>query len=141
MSDKKPTAFSFKEYKVLNFTFADPEDASLSDLALFFSPSAIFKERENRIVVNLGLDVKDKEGTKTLVTCKFRFLFEFTDSTTLDTIPKYFWQNSLAIGFPYIRAFLTTLTTQAGVKAIILPLMNLTDLESGLKENTTVEAD
>lgn len=52
-------------------------------------------------------------------------------------MPSYFYRNSIAIVFPYIRAFISTVTLQANIPPIILPTMNLTSLEIPLKQNTT----
>ncbi|MBK7039827.1 MAG: protein-export chaperone SecB [Bacteroidetes bacterium] len=53
-------------------------------------------------------------------------------------IPTFFYKNCIAIIFPYLRAFLSTLTLQANVKPLILPLMNLSGLEKPLIENTVL---
>lgn len=42
----------------------------------------------------------------------------------------------MAILFPYIRAFVSTVTLQANVMPILLPTVNLSSLESRLRENT-----
>ena len=47
-----------------------------------------------------------------------------------------FYKNSLAIIFPYIRAFISTLTLQSNAGLIILPTLNLTHLEKPFRENT-----
>jgi len=40
--------------------------------------------------------------------------------------------------FPYIRAFVSTLTLQANTKLLKLGLMNLSELEEPLKKNTII---
>jgi preprotein translocase subunit SecB len=65
--------------------------------------------------------------------------FKFEHVTTVETIPDYFYSNSIAILFPYIRAYISILTTQANVPGLILPTLNLTSLEEGLKKRTTVK--
>lgn len=48
-----------------------------------------------------------------------------------------FYANSIAIVFPYIRAFISTVTLQANlVSPILLPTMNLTSLGERLMNNT-----
>ena len=54
-------------------------------------------------------------------------------------IPDFFYPNSLAIIFPYIRAFVSTLTLQANVRPIVLPTVNLMGLTDMLRKETTVE--
>jgi len=65
--------------------------------------------------------------------------FKFEDKPTLEELPTYFYRNSIAILFPYIRAFITNVTTQANLKPLILPTMNLSSLEEPLKQNTKVK--
>lgn len=71
------------------------------------------------------------------VNCLASFLFKGVES--IDDIPTYFYSNSIAIVFPYVRAFVSTLTLQANYSPIVLPTMNLSDLNSQLKEHVTVE--
>lgn len=53
-------------------------------------------------------------------------------------IPNYFYANSLAIIFPYIRAFVSTITLQSNMHPIVLPTVNLMGLSEKLKRNTDV---
>ena len=53
-------------------------------------------------------------------------------------IPEYFYPNSLAIVFPYVRAFVSTITLQANMQPVVLPTINLMGLTEELKEKTTV---
>ncbi|MBQ2321387.1 MAG: protein-export chaperone SecB, partial [Bacteroidales bacterium] len=47
--------------------------------------------------------------------------------------------NSVAIIFPYIRAFVSTISLQANVNPIVLPTINLTGLTGELKRQTKSE--
>lgn len=69
------------------------------------------------------------------MTASFQFSEDVID---IEDIPTYFYANSIAIVFPYLRAFISSLTIQANLKPMILPTMNLTSLSSPLKENVTV---
>ncbi len=51
---------------------------------------------------------------------------------------KFLTENAPAIVFPYVRAYISTLTTQAGIEAIILPTMNLSGMSDLLRQNITV---
>ncbi|EXZ22215.1 pretranslocase subunit SecB family protein, partial [Bacteroides fragilis str. S13 L11] len=57
----------------------------------------------------------------------------------LAEIPNFFYPNSIAILFPYVRAFVSTLTLQANIKPILLPTLNLSSLQDTLRENTTTK--
>lgn len=54
----------------------------------------------------------------------------------LKDIPDFFYANSIAIIFPYIRAFVSTLTLQANIPPIVLPTLNLSQLRTILRDNT-----
>lgn len=62
--------------------------------------------------------------------------FVFSEQIELCNIPSFFYPNSIAIIFPYIRAFISTLSLQANMNPIILPTMNLTSLQEELRNNT-----
>lgn len=79
-----------------------------------------------------------KDGVETNfveVNCFSEFIF--SEQINLCDIPGFFYPNSIAIIFPYIRAFISTLSLQANMNPIILPTMNLTSLQEELKNNTT----
>jgi preprotein translocase subunit SecB len=62
--------------------------------------------------------------------------FSFDQDLELKDIPDYFYRNSLGIIYPYLRAFVSTITFQANLKPpMILPLFNLTELERSFREN------
>jgi preprotein translocase subunit SecB len=67
----------------------------------------------------------------------FKAIFSFTGVEKLEDIPDFFYRNALAIVFPYIRSFVSTLTLQSNSKLIILPTMNLSKLEKPLREKTS----
>lgn len=76
---------------------------------------------------------------KPLVNIRCVAEFGFKNVNTLDDIPPYFYSNSIAILFPYVRAFISTVTLQANVSPIMLPTMNLSSLQEELKKNTKVQ--
>ena len=64
-------------------------------------------------------------------------LFDFKNVETIEDIPDFFYKNSIAILFPYVRAYISLVTTQANVPGILLPTYNLSNLEEKLRNNTT----
>ena len=78
--------------------------------------------------------------TDTEVICVFcEASFSFCDQISFEQIPEYFYPNSVAIIFPYIRAFVSTISLQANVNPIVLPTINLTGLTGELKRQTKSE--
>lgn len=63
------------------------------------------------------------------------YLFE--KSIELDQIDDFFFINAPALLFPYIRAYISTLTNLSGFEPINLPTLNMTKLGDDLKRNTS----
>ena len=62
--------------------------------------------------------------------------YSFQKEIEFADIPPYFYSNSIAILFPYVRAFISNLSLQANFPPMILPTMNLSDLGEELKAHT-----
>lgn len=76
-------------------------------------------------------------GEKPFVEIVCESTFKLKNVNSVEEIPPFFFQNSIAILFPYIRAFVSTITLQANNKPMVLPTMNLSSLEEPLKNSTT----
>lgn len=73
---------------------------------------------------------------KNIVEVECIAIFRFNSELSFENIPEYFYQNSIAILFPYVRAFVSSITLQANVTPIVLDTLNLSLLKEELKENT-----
>ena len=105
-----------------------------------FNPKGIFVTQENIYVLSLQviITINDKNNNvnSEIVNVDCEAKYQFANKLDLEEIPSYFYPNSIAILFPYIRSFVSTLTLQANVNPIVLPTMNLTNLQEELKKNT-----
>lgn len=116
---------------------------SIEEIEIRIIPKGIYQEKEKIyhlevkcLLLSETIESNEKE-TCVDVTCNAEF--EFKEELTLQEIPDYFYPNSIAIIFPYVRAMISTLSLQANCgDTIILPTMNLTNLQEELKSNTTV---
>lgn len=102
---------------------------------LDFLPSGDFYTEKGEYVLNMMFIALTK-NKDTVVKVKCKAVFSFGQSCTIEEIPTYFYSNSIAIIFPYIRSFVSTLTLQANVKPILLPTLNLSTLQEELRRNT-----
>lgn len=113
-----------------------------NDLNISFDVSGEFSFVDNKANYKLNFDFsansRDEENNFIKVACVANFSFENVKS--LEDIPEYFYQNSIAILFPYVRAYVSLITTQANVQPIILPTLNLSQLSIPLKENTKIKS-
>jgi preprotein translocase subunit SecB len=142
MSEVKKASFSFKGYQVRSFSYAEPVNPKIDSLSIDFDPSGTFSKGSGIFEVKFNFKAFIKEGDQSqdVITAILYTAFQFEGKLGLSDVPSYFYRNSIAIVFPYLRAFISNLTLQANVKPIILPILNLSDLEEPLRKNT-VEID
>ncbi len=131
-------AFSLEIYSFnrVNINF----DANTRDeLQIEFRPSGLFKQSESESLYELKIvfTAADKDKQKHMVEIECNATFKFASKIEFNEIPSYFYSNSIAIIFPYIRAFISTVTLQANYQPLVLPTMNLSSLADPLRENTS----
>lgn len=133
--------FSFKKYSVDNFSF-DSESIVDENISIKIDPTGKFISKERSFLLKFEFYAfgKDLGIDKSFVTCTMNAEFVFSENIkTVEDIPSYFYANSIAIVFPYLRSFISSLTVQANIKPFILPTMNLSSLSVPLKEKIVVE--
>lgn len=134
----EPARFSFKRYSFTEAHLSLTDIPNECGISLNFHPTGVF--HCNTGIFSLTLDFtasyeKEQENVN-FAKIVLNADFEFKDITSLGEVPDYFYPNSLAIVFPYIRAFISTLTLQANVRPIVLPTMNLSSLKLEFRNNT-----
>ena len=76
--------------------------------------------------MRLDLATTITNGNETLtISVKAEGYFEFDNDITQELQDKFFKINAPAILFPYIRAYISTLTSLSGIETIILPTLNI----------------
>ena len=138
MKDISQAAFSLDHYKVSKFSFFEPIDDS-EEISIKFRPSGRYNSQNGEFVLSFNFQATSGEQERQLIEATMDAFFKFRKSIDAKEIPEYFYKNSLAIVFPYLRAFISTLTAVANTKPLILPLMNLSMLEEPLRSNTTFD--
>lgn len=99
--------------------------------------SGVFNKDKKTFFLTLRFDAfspKNESEKIVYVECIGTFVFE----EQRDDIEDYFYANAIAILFPYLRAFVSTLTLQANIPPLILPTFNLSLLGPVLKEKTEI---
>lgn len=131
------TAFKLDEYHFTkaSLDFNIPEKA---ELGIEFSPRGVFSSGNSTYELDFDVKVECKETSTEVINVSCAALFSFNEKVAISDIPEYFYPNSLAIVFPYIRAFVSTMSLQANVRPIVLPTVNLMGLTEELKEKTTI---
>ena len=115
--------------------FNIPNDAELN---ISFNPKGVFYVKEARydLVFDVTVDCSETGTEVVKVSCEASF--SFGNKVSIEDIPDYFYPNSLAIVFPYVRAFVSTISLQANVQPVVLPTVNLMGLTEKLKEQTQI---
>lgn len=129
-------AFSLENY-YFDKVSINLENYNDNDFKIAFDPSGKFDKESKRFILSFGFTATCDENEDSFVSINCKGIFKFSEINKLEDIPPYFFRNSVAILFPFLRGFLSMVTIQANVPPILLPTMNLTSLERPLSENTT----
>lgn len=127
-------------FSIINYQFdkidLDLEQQQSNEIKLAFETQGIFLKDSKNFELIFTVKIKDEIGSLPFISVRCKGLFKFENINSFEEIPDFFYRNSIAILFPYVRAFLSLVTTQANVPGVILPTMNLTSLEGELRNNT-----
>ncbi len=131
--------FNLQDYCFTNIQLrlSDLEDENT--LSLGFEPRGIFEEEKKLFKLIFDFKAVAEKSGKVVaeVTCEADY--QFRDAISFEEIPLYFFSNSIAIVFPYLRAMVSTLTLQSNMKRpIILPTMNLSSLQDQLRSQVEI---
>lgn len=138
MNEPSKAAFSFENFKIVSFSLSEPTEnhesisITINPTGKYYTGNGVFEQTIDFVSFEEG-DFK-----KIIAEAKIIAVFTFENPISFSEIPNFFYLNSIAIVFPYIRAFISSLTLQANIKPLILPVLNLTGLDKPLKENTIV---
>lgn len=128
--------FQFKGFEVTESHFIMKKGKTPpKTFNLEFVPSGKLNKSKNEFLLELqtiitGENNAFKADIKTIA------LFTFQKDIEETEFNNYLYVNAPAILFPYIRAYITTLTTLSGINPVILPTLNLSVLGEELKKNT-----
>jgi preprotein translocase subunit SecB len=130
-------AFSIISYQFDKVNI-DLSNHTHSELLLDFETNGNYINSDSTYVLTFVVKVFNKDQIDTpFINVQCNGVFKFENVTSLDEIPAFFYRNAIAILFPYVRAYVSLVSTQANVPGVILPTLNLSDLEDTLRKNTT----
>ncbi len=131
-------AFSLTNY-IFDKVSIDLTDDSGKELVISFEPNGLFRINDMSFELVFKVNISVAGMIDPFIEIRCRGDFKFQNVTDLNTIPEFFYNNSIAILFPYVRAYISVITTQANIPGIILPTLNLSSLGEELKRNTSQE--
>lgn len=132
--------FALRDYR---FDKVRLDLSDLSDkmsLGIEFTPSGKYDPKTGVFSLTFAFKAfKGKAGSgHPVITIECNAVYSFNEAIPFEDIPVYFYSNSIAILFPYVRAFVSTLTLQANVQPVMLPTFNLESLKDELLHKTVV---
>ena len=134
MNNSDKSIFRFEKFIVNQVSFIN--DIETNTLNIDISPSGVIQGRT--FDLSLILTITDPSGKlQIIIDCTGVFSFDFIINK--DEIPDYCIYNAPAIIFPYIRAYISTLTTLSGQSIITLPTINFSQHDKLFKENIIIK--
>lgn len=141
MSNVTAPPFKFNSYKIEELRLNNRISSGNNVVHHQFDVSGTFDELNKRLEVRLYFSEKinenDIEMDKIFVELSGEFVFR--DIVSIDNIPDFFWANSIAIMYPYLRSFISLVTMHSTEHTLILPLINLSSLGPKLKDNLIIK--
>lgn len=105
------------------------------ELRIDIEPSGVKRGKDFDLTLRLYLC--DEGG---LLDINIEVVGYFTLKNDEANVPEFLTLNAPAILFPYVRAYVSLLTSLSGKGTINLPTLNLSGLSGKLKENISIEA-
>lgn len=139
MNEAQPAKFALIDYAFSEFSFRTPKGNEDASLTVNFDPSGVYYPKTGLFELTIGIDCISEGETDSHIHASITADFHISDNES--GVPDFFYRNSMAIVFPYIRAFISTLTLQANDGVVMLPTLNLTNQEPKLRDNTTIITD
>ena len=122
MAERK-AKFRLRSYVINDASIKFDKDNLPSDISVTMKRSG-YKHDSGEYHFSIAVKIEDLVRKFELnVTC--HSIFEFDRELIDEELQKYTTVNAPAILFPYIRAYISTLTALSGIAPIILPTINL----------------
>jgi|SRR5690554_3377505 len=131
---EKKSSLQFIGYKVKNSHIEFLEEDS-KELKIRFEPKGVINNETNIFSLTMRVFINDKnDHLKINVEIEGQFKLNNREDSKIED---FLYLNAPAILFPYVRAYINTLTALSGNRPVVLPTLNLSGLRENLKNNTT----
>jgi len=134
MTNSEIAAFRFANFKIIksDFDFSLERGANLN-INFKLSGEHFIKTNVFKLIIETLVNNQKEE---ILIRVLSESLFNFSGIEDKDLMD-YFVGNAPAIVFPYVRAYIGTLSTLSGYSPLLLPTLNLSKLSKDLEKNIT----
>lgn len=117
--------FRFKGYKIVESHIeSKPEVETSQNLNVEFEQTIGVNEEGHNMRLEMTANIID-ENKALIIKIKALGFFEFDSDLKPNDKDAFFRTSAPAILFPYVRAYITTLSSLSGVKPVILPTLNM----------------
>lgn len=128
-------AFKLSDY-TFPATLIDFGHFTEGDIDISFNVDGKYKSTDNKFFLSFGILATIETVSEPFIKVDCEGIFEFINVSQFSEIPDFFYTNCIAILFPYLRSYISTVTVQSNIKPIILPTLNLTPLAKKLRESS-----
>ena len=128
--------FQFKGFTINRSLIERNENGLAKKVSIGFSPRGVYNKKDSTFQLTLGVTISNENASlKIEIEAVADYFFETEGE--IENISNFFYINAPALLFPYIRAYISTLTNLSGFEPINLPTLNMTRVGEDLKANTT----
>ena len=108
-------------------------------LSINFDASGVIDKNKNLFILSLTTKIRTNDKSVDIKVISESIFSYHKDADIEEYKSSYFILNAPAITFPYIRAYISTLTALSGVSTLLLPTLNLTPLGESLKNDIVIK--
>jgi len=135
MKEAVKSAFRFEKYSITRSVIDRKSNETPESLQIGFEPKGTHYRNEGKFELFLGVHIED-EAKSLSIEVDAIAIYVLEGEVSEKMLSTFFYLNAPAILFPYLRAYVATLTTLSGMPPINLPTLNLTQLAPELEKNT-----
>ncbi len=128
--------FQFTGFKIIRSLIERNDNEPSKKIFLGFSPKGLINKKESTFRLQLGVKIEDENKSFNIEIIAIAY-YSFKNKEGLDNLNNLFFVNAPALLFPYIRAYISTLTNLSGFDPVNLPTLNMSGLGEDLKKNTS----
>ncbi|NOY49742.1 MAG: protein export chaperone secb [Chlorobi bacterium] len=127
--------FQFKGFSVVRSLIERKQSNPKSKLIVEFKPKGTLNIENLSFKLELGIQISDEDKNINIEVDSIAD-YSFEKNVDFGSLDNFFYVNAPALLFPYLRAYISTLTNLSGNATITLPTLNLTSIGEELKKNT-----
>ena len=118
-------------------SYIERKGNEIGEVDVNINPNGLIDNANDIFKLGLTITITDKsENFKVEVAAVGQFKMNDRNNKDIET---FLYLNAPAILFPYVRAYISALTTLSGYSTVTLPTFNLAGLKDTLKNNTKEE--